>query len=159
MKAGRRTCDACTPDLSSCTQTIYLYLFLNAKSCTAHPVQPNTKQMLLGVWPGLRYAPAQVPKPQVINSKHNSTQVNRLKAQRKRTAYLSPVPHRGQVRPAHLKPWVTVPHQPDHLRTGKPAWSVGGGKAGDLPASTLAAGVGWSEGPSVLESCLLLVPA
>jgi hypothetical protein len=122
-------------------------------------VQPNTKQMLLGVWPGLRYAPAQISEPQVINSKNNSTQVNQLKAQRKRTAYLSPVPHTGQVCPAHLKLLVTVPHRPGHLRTGKPAWSVGGGKAGDLPASTLAAGIGWSEVPSVLESCLLLVTA
>lgn len=92
-------------------------------------------------------------------AKTTAHKVNQLKAQRKSTAYLSPVPHRGQVCPAHPKPLVTVPHRPGHLRTGKPAWSVGGGKAGDIPASTLAAGIGWSEGPSVLESCLLLVTA
>lgn len=90
LKAGRRAFEACTPSRLLAHNKFFLYLRCRELPSTAQPVQPNVEQML-GVFSfglqilfscssGLRHAPAQVSKPQIISSQNRPAQYSKEKA-------------------------------------------------------------------------------
>ena len=98
LKAGRRAFEACTPNRLLAHNKFFLYLRCRELPSTAQPVQPNVEQML-GVFSfglqilfscssGLRHAPAQVSKPQIISSQkqqHTKSTSSILKGKSKLT--------------------------------------------------------------------------